>query len=535
MYNRFSPVSRRKRGIHMNKKLIWSLVAVLLAIMILATGCQKADNETVPASEPTPEVVEFAEVTDAPQEEAEVASEEVAGEVAEETVQATVDTPAPETLLCTINGKTLTYGDIQPYIESLVSMYVNEYGYDSGDPELINYSNQAGMYFAQQYVILDELGAELSVTFTAEDEEAARASALTYWQEVLTYYEEAYYGVSEASTEEEKSAARTGTLALLESMGYTEDSFIAEEVDSARFNKITEAVCKDITVTDAELDEYITGLVNADKEMYSGDDVSYYEMMNYYGYPTYYKPEGYRAVLHVLLPVDETLLNNYNDLVARYEEQQDSEPVEGAEVSESAEPEVTAEPVTAEQIEAARQAVLASVQPAVDEIMEKYNTGTPFADLVAEYGTDPGMQQEGALEAGYEVAATSMIWEIPFRDGAMSIESVGGVSEPVVGSRGVHIIYYLRDVPGGAVEFSAEEREEIRTQILSERQNELLDTTIGERMAAAEIIYTDEAAPYIPVLEEEAADESAGEASETVIGGADEPTGIELTEETPAE
>lgn len=527
----------------MNKKMIWSLIAVLLAVMTLTAGCQKSETDTAPVAETTPEVVDFVETTDEPaadvEEEPVAAAEETveateetveAGEetseavqetAGEETVQATVEVPAADTLLCTINGKQLTYGDIAPYIQSILSMYVNEYGLDSTDAQLVKYSNQGGMYFAQQYVILDELGAELSVGFTDEEMEEVRTQALTSWGEIIAYYEETYYGISEASTEDEKNAARTGTLAMLESMGYTEDSYVTDEMTAARYEKILAAVCKDVEVTNTELDEYIDGLVKADQEMYAGEDVSYYEMMKYYGYPTYYRPDGYRAVTHILLKVDTELMNTYSDLTARFEEQQNAaeatEPTEGAEVSESAEPETTEEPVTTEQIEAARQAILASVQPTVDEIIEKFNAGTPFADLVAEYGTDPGMQQEGALETGYEVAATSMMWDIPFRDAAMSIESIGGVSAPVVGANGVHIVYYLKDIPGGPVEITDAERESIRNEILSERQNELLDSTIMERLNAAEITYTDEAAPYIPVLEEETAGEEASTVEEVPV------------------
>ena len=513
----------------MNKKLICSLIAILLAVTLCAAGCQEKG--------PAPEAA-----ADTP---------------VEESVQSTVDVPAADTLLCTVNGKEITYGSLQTYIQGIMSMYVNDYGYEADDPELISYCNQSGMLLAQQYIILDELGEELNVTFTEEEQAEIREDSLTTWNEIISYYEAEACGISEVSTDEEKSAARTSVLALLESMGYTEESFIADEIDNARYQKIMSAVCKDITVTDAELDEYITSLVAADQEMYSGEDVSYYEMMQYYGYPTYYRPDGYRAVTHILLNVDETLMNTYSDLTARFEEQQEAEePVEETEeavteeavaeetVTEEAAsdtavateaPEAEEETVTAEQVEAARKAILDSVQSTVDEIMEKFNAGTPFADLIAEYGNDPGMQQEGATETGYNVAATSLMWDIPFRDGAMSIEQIGGVSEPVVGANGVHIIYYLKDVPGGPVELSAEEREEIRNEILGERQNELLDTTIEERMSAAVIVYTDEASPFIPVMEEEETDEVTEETDGEIIGGADEPSEIVLTEETPAE
>ena len=38
----------------------------------------------------------------------------------------------------------------------------------------------------------------------------------------------------------------------------------------------------------------------------------------------------------------------------------------------------------------------------------------------------------------------------------MALEKVGDVSNPIVGQYGVHILQYLRDVPGGAVELTDE-------------------------------------------------------------------------------
>ena len=403
-----------------------------------------------------------------------------------------------DTLLCTINGREITYGDVEPYIQQVISTYVDQYGMSADDPELVAYSKPYAMYQAQQYAILDGIGEELNVVFTDADAEEIRVQTAAAWEEIIAYYAASYFGITDESTDEEKTAARDGVLALLASVGYTEESVLQAELDNARLNKILMEICKDVTVTDSEVDARINALIEADKEN-CGNDVSYYEMMQYYGYTVRYIPEGYRAVTHILLKVDETLMNTYSDLKTRFEAQQEDASAEAGD-----------EAVTAEQVEAARQAILNSVQPTVDEIMEKFNAGTSFADLIAEYGTDPGMQQEGATETGYNVAATSIMWDIPFRDGAMSIEKIGDVSEPVVGTNGVHIIYYLKDIPGGPVEVTAEEREQIRNEMLTERQNELISACINERMAVATVVYTEAGEPFaVPEATEE---ETAAEA-----------------------
>ena len=116
-----------------------------------------------------------------------------------------------------------------------------------------------------------------------------------------------------------------------------------------------------------------------------------------YGYtdyitPQYYVPSGYRGVSHILLDVDDTLMETYTNLLATYEEQQDQ--IEAGE-------EVTEELVTLEQVEAAKQAIIDSVQPTIDEINQKLADGVSFDELIQEYGTDPGMQDAATRAEGY--------------------------------------------------------------------------------------------------------------------------------------
>ena len=97
---------------------------------------------------------------------------------------------------------------------------------------------------------------------------------------------------------------------------------------------------------------------------------------------------------------------------------------------------------------------------------------------MAEYGEDPGMQSEPGQSEGYYVCADSQMWEAAFTEGAMSIESVGGVSEPVFGSNGIHIIYYLADVPAGAVEYESV-HDALEESTLSNKKNETYNDQVS--------------------------------------------------------
>ena len=175
-------------------------------------------------------------------------------------------------------------------------------------------------------------------------------------------------------------------------------------------------------------------------------------------------------------------------------------------------------------MEAARAAVLASVQPTVDEIVEKFNNGTPFVDLIAEYNTDSGMEDPETLANGYPVHMDSILYDPAFVAAAFSIGSIGQISEPVVGTYGVHILYYLRDVPAGAAELTPELEAAIREQLLGEIEDEMFSTALQERLDAADITYTElgETWRYQTDTADEAVEETVEEVEETEEAGAGE-------------
>jgi peptidyl-prolyl cis-trans isomerase C len=152
-------------------------------------------------------------------------------------------------------------------------------------------------------------------------------------------------------------------------------------------------------------------------------------------------------------------------------------------------------------IDAARQAIMDSVQAQVDEIMAKYASGTPFVDLIDEYGTDPGMKQEPTRTEGYAVHADSILWDKAFTEGAMALKEIGEVSEPVLGSHGVHLLHYTRDIPGGAVEVTEEIRKQLEEELLSEKETAAVTEMVEGWMNEAEIVYTEEGQAILDAAE----------------------------------
>ena len=495
------------------------LLCVMLSLALLlsaAFALAEADTAETPAP---------AEVTPAPAEET-PAPANAADEVPEEPV-----------LLVTLNGEPIMSDNSE--LQYWISYYLyqlSSYGYDLSDPELLNTVNQYALNTTLRVVMIKQKAAELGLDKFSEEETAElREKAKAEWEELVLSYE-ADYGITADSTEDEKAAARADALAVLEAEGYEEEAYIQDYVDSELNNmlitRLRDHLSANASVSDEEVQAYFDQMVAQDEQNY-GQSIDYYEYMTYYVQPSYFIPAGYRGITHILLEVDEQLLANWIDLSARYEEQQAAagdetvaESAEAADAEASAEP--TAEPVTLEMVEAAKQAVLDSVQPKVDEIKAKLAAGASFDDLILEYGIDPGMKDAATRAEGYAVHKDSIIWDPAFTAAAMSLEKIGDVSEPVVGQNGVHILYYLRDIPSGPVELTDEMKTEIRASLLEEKKDNLLYGALDEWLASSEIVYTEAGELWkIQEAAEEAAEETAVEAAEE--------TAVEAVEETAAE
>ena len=82
------------------------------------------------------------------------------------------------------------------------------------------------------------------------------------------------------------------------------------------------------------------------------------------------------------------------------------------------------------------------------------------------------------------------MWDPAFTQAAFSVEKVGDVAQPVVGSYGVHIVCYHRDVPSGAIELTEELKNNLRAELISTKEGELFNNTMAAWMEEAKIEYT---------------------------------------------
>lgn len=389
-----------------------------------------------------------------------------------------------EDVLATVNGSAVTRAEFDDCLTLLQNQY-SSYGYDVTDETIAVVLQQLAMETAVEYEMLDALIAENGLQLTDEEAADAAQAAREDWQyqidAIIAEYES--YGMVDTADEASVAAALLEVLSLLESLGYTEESYIADAQKFEGYNKAYDWIVRDVTVSEDEVRARYDSLVEADQVAYGNNVAAYeellsnnqmylmYGMADYYVDP-YYIPEGYRVVTHILLEADEAALAAY------------------AEAQENTE-------ATADEIEAARQAVLASVQPVIDEINQKLAEGASFAELIPVYTIDPGMSDAAAIAEGYEVHAQSTRWVIPFRDAAFTVDNPGDVTAPVVTDYGVHILQYVADVPGGAVPYTEDIQALLTEELLTSRQSTRYTEVMQELLGGAEIVYAAEAQSFM--------------------------------------
>ena len=386
----------------------------------------------------------------------------------------TAEAPAPadDPVLATFNGEEIPLSMVESV---LYTLYSNNYvssltDYEAGLQAIIN-----DMLFQKK---IKELGLD---QFTDEETAALAADAASEWKAAVASYV-SYYLTED--TEEARAQLEKDGDAYFRSLGYSEEQLLESLKGSASYDRLMDYMLegKDVSVSQDEIRQEFEYYAAKHQEMYEGN-VYLYEAYKYYmGATSWYIPDGYRGVTHILLNVDEALLTAYQDAQAAYEESVTEETPDGSEELKLVR-------------DAAKAAVLASRQDAIDDIYARLAKGEEFANLIKEYGEDGGMTDEARLLTGYEVHRESFTYDPAFVEGAFSEKMLkpGDTSDPVVGSYGIHIIHYLRDVPGGFVEMTDEISAEIEESLVSEKKSLVYDETVDQWKAECEIVYNQEA------------------------------------------
>ncbi len=352
--------------------------------------------------------------------------------------------PQP-TLLMTIDDAEVWLSDIQN-----IAYQLYMYGYAESMYDYLQ---------ALDYWLMSSVAAQVLAGPKAEEllKDSYAQLKQDYETEFDSYVEEYAQSLfEEGDSEETKAAKRQQAIAEYAAEGLERDSYTYRSLALDAMEVLLADVIAQPTDEDIQAlyDEYV-----ATHKSYFENNVAlyeYYTMMN--GYDSYYVPAGYRSVLHILLDVEEELKTAYT----------------------SAAP---------EEKEAAGQAMIDANREKLDAIYLALEEGAQFQDLIAQYNTDPGMKDEATLQEGYPVHSQSAVYAQEFTDGAFSSEmqKPGDVSKPIPSQFGVHVMYYLKDIPEGAVELTDAMKERLSINVAARnRQNYLIS-----ELKKHEITYTD--------------------------------------------
>ena len=379
--------------------------------------------------------------------------------------------------------------DVQAEYEMQASQYAS-YGMDLESMGLADMAKQSIVEVAVEDAVIMAKANELGLV-KLDEETMAQMEADA--QETLDYYVDYFVSYYYADAEEVTDEMKAEALAYWESTGTTYEAILDSYIESEAFAAVEEYILQDVVVTEEDVQNAYQNMI-ADNQAAYADDATYNSDRTN-GEAIAWNPEGYRAVKHVLVKFDDEQSALYSQLQSQLtslnaEKEAIENPAEETEAAEDA-----AEPRSIEEINAdiaacamEVEALYSQLLPTAEEVIAKFNDGAAFEDLIAEYNADPGMTAEPTATQGYAVREGSTYWDPAFTEGAMSIAEIGGISAPVYGSYGIHIIYYMADVPAGEVAL-----DEIRTAVeenaLYEKQNATYSAQIDAWMEEMNVEY----------------------------------------------
>ena len=455
------------------------LCALLCALLLAAAPAmaEDADNAAAPAE------VENADNGPTPAEgeadkDARIA--ELEAQVAE--LQAQVDAYHLKEIVASFDGGEVPLDEA----ESLYDLSVTQYAQMGID--VVAY----GMDGILREVVVDTLAEEAIVQYMAgelglgltEEQQAqfAEEAQATYDSQVDSYYQTYLAGQYESEEDGLAVAAQA-----LDEMGYSYESYLDSLTSTQLSTNVYDYVTKDVAVSEEDVEAAYDEYVAADEANYA--DPYQFESAFSSGVTIYYTPEGYRNVKHILFKFDDDQATRYDELSARLAdleaeqvaaaEAADATPAPEAEDGEAESPRAITE-IEADiaQVSADLDALYEELMPEAEAAIERFNAGEDIDALIAELNDDTGMP-----ETGYAVSTTAeasaQAWDPAFTEGALSIEEVGGLSAPVRGVYGIHLIYYAGDITPGATAL-----EEVHDEVESLTLQNKISQTYADQVSA---------------------------------------------------
>ena len=344
----------------------------------------------------------------------------------------------------TVNGDSITQAELNAMMSALDAQ-MTQYGIDTSSENVQNAIREAAMQeLVEDRLLTQDMTAQGCYDMT-EEEEASIADAAKKSQADLQQQMESYFASYMDSQEDSSATAAELAETYLKDNGYTleyMENYIRNTVASTKYEQwLMEG---EADTTQEEIQAAYEERVASSKAAY-GNDVSAFETALANNQEVWYRPDGYRAVLQIML---------------------------SAQGDDDAQK-------------------LASVKETTDAIYDRLEKGESFESLIAAYGEDSAFDDASFYETGYQVNPQSVLWEDAFVQAAFGdgMQNPGDYSQPVVFGDNVHILYYLRDIPGGAMELTDALAAALGQELYAQRTEEKMEARLATLKEEAEIVY----------------------------------------------
>lgn len=379
----------------------------------------------------------------------------------ETVLEGTLSEPEAPVVVAEFNGGTLLSSEVIPeYNDQLTTQIFAGYAADEIADDLLQ---EVLSYMVSDKIIAVKAAEQGLDTLTNEDLSAISMEASDIYNEMVSYY--TAFVAEEGMTDAEITEAAKAYLESEE--GSTLDSITQELKDTWWAQKFYDYTVKDVTVTDAEVQAQYNAILENQRSTFETYPEEY-EYAAHTGETILYNPEGYRTVQHILIPFtsedDEAAATDLMDQIAQLDPISDAETIQAYQ----------------QQLDAIYQPLEATAQ----ELLVKLSAGEDFDDLMRVYSADTESLTEPLSKTGYTISANTQMWSSEFIEGAMMLEKVGDISEPLRSASGVHIVCYAGDVTPGAVSIT-QVYDAIKAETLEIKQSDYYDAQCDAWIAEA--------------------------------------------------
>ena len=400
---------------------------------------------------------------------------------------------ADETIAVRVGDMTYTTEEVQEYIDIMAMNIQYSLGktvsqiYPDGEHEA--FLEDVAEHFITKGIVeskAHELGLDqLSKNETEELRYIAQENYEQLWQ---MFSEQLKQQSDIADTDLERVVTQ-----VMNEAGYSLDAMLNDVQLLLKENRLIEKFCGEIEVTDEEVRAfYEENYLNPAKEKYENNVPLFEQEVLLQAGTTAYAPEGYFYIKYILLNPSEEVSRPVEDAewaLMELEEKanQAQADLNTAALDESADLEAArktyaeiGKQITEAQsaLDAAKKTAETGYVPLAEIVRAAMSDGVSFESLMAQYSTVSDMNGED--QPGYPFHPDSTLWDKRLSEQVKKLEKQGDVTDPVYAVGGIYLVCRMGDMQCGAYEPDADTLDQLKENLLQERQNAALDELVAE-------------------------------------------------------